>query len=191
MTKLITLAIAAAALTISASAATVTNTCSAFPIQFTGSTGSGFVSCPGFNVGGATLNAATLGLVADYTFGSGSSNDIKLTFTIGAPGGVTWALSSTAIDVLGGFSSSSTSPGIPITDAATAGVTLANFASAFNVGVASSIVAGGAGTSSAGVSITYDYTVATTVASPEPGSITLLGAGLIGLAFIGRKKLVN
>ena len=187
MTKFLTLAIATAALSLSASAATITTNCTAFPIQFTNSAGSGTVSCAGFSAGG-TLTGASLALYADYTFG-GASNDIKLQFTVGAPAGVTWASSSVAIDVTGGFSSSGSTPAVPVNDAATAGISNANFASAFNVGVASSVVSGSAGTSSAGIQITYTYTPTGT--TPEPGSITLLGAGLIGLAFVGRKKLAK
>ena len=90
MKKFLSLAFMAAALSITASAATITTNCTAFPIQFSGSTGSGTVTCAAFNNALGTLNSGTLNLFADYTFG-GASNDIKLTFTIGNPAGVTWA----------------------------------------------------------------------------------------------------
>jgi hypothetical protein len=37
--------------------------------------------------------------------------------------------------------------------------------------------------------LTYNMTSGTPVATPEPGSLLLLGSGLAGLAFTGRKKL--
>ena len=185
MKNFLPLVIATAALSMSASAATITANCSAFPIQFTGSVGNGSVSCPGFSVAGGTLTGASLALVADYTFGNiGVNNDILLTFSVGAPIGVNWASTSVDVHSTGQFNSSSTTPPIPVNDLAVTGVSNAAFASAFNVGVSSSVVSGGAGTSSAGVSITYIYNAAT----PEPGSIALLGSGLIGLALAGRKR---
>ena len=189
MKKFATLVFAIAALSANGMASTFSLNCTAFPIQFSGSVGSGTVSCPGFAgaPAGEFLSGASLSLVADYTFGTAASNDIKLTFTIGAPVGVTWASSSVAIDVLGGFNSSSTSPAIPRTVNATGGITAGNFASAFNVGIASSVVSGGAGTSSAGATIIYT----TSSLTPEPGSIALLGSGLAGLAVLGRKRLVR
>ena len=146
-TKFLLLAVGLMATSILASASTVTVNCVAFPTQFSGSVGSGSVSCAGWSTGLtgdplAILTGANLNLFADYTFGATSANDIRLTFTVAAPAGVTWAASSTFIDVFGGFSSSSTSPAVPLADAATAGVTAANFASAFNVGVAADAPAG-------------------------------------------------
>ena len=96
MKKLTTLVLATVALGVSASAATITVNCSPFPIQFAGGSGSGPISCPGFT-GGGTLTGASLTLYADYTFG-GPATDIQLTFSIGAPAGVTWNQSSVAID---------------------------------------------------------------------------------------------
>ena len=184
MKKIATLLFATAALSISASAGTITTNCTLFPTQFNSGSGSGTISCPGYTpIVGQVLQGAALSLYADYTFG-GSSNDVLVTFTIAAPAGVTWASSSVGIDVLGGFSSSSSNPAVPVSDGCNAGCTAANFASAFNVGITSSIVSGSAGTSSAGVQVTYTYGSAT----PEPGSIALMGSGLIGLAIAGRKR---
>ena len=184
MRKFATLALATAALSLTASAATITSNCTLFPIQFANGSGSGSISCPGFSAAGGILSGASLSLFADYTFGSAGANDIKVTFTVGAPASVTWASSSLAIDVTGGFNSSGSTPAVPATDAATAGATNANFASAFNIGVSSQVISGSAGTSSGGAQITYTYGFAT----PEPGSIALLGSGLIGLAIVGRKR---
>ena len=194
MTKFLTLAIATAALSLSASAATVSGNCLPFPIQFANGAGNGTVSCQGFDGTTGTVTGVTLNLYADYTFGGSGSNDVQLVFTMNTPLGVTWTVGSQAIDVTGtGVSANkATNPGVPFADSATGGITNANFASAFNVAVASHIVGGSVGTSSGGVQITYTYApTVVTGATPEPGSISLLGAGLIGLGFAGRKRFAT
>ena len=186
MKNFATLTFALAALSANAMATSVTQNCVLFPIQFAGGIGNGDVSCPGFNPGGTqSLDSVVLTLYADYTFG-GAANDVQFQFTIGNPAGVTWAQSSVTIDVTGGFRTSSSSPAVPVIDGATGGLTFANFASAFNVNVVSSVIAGTVGTSSAGAQITYSYSQLT--ATPEPASSALAGSALIGLAFAFRKR---
>ena len=184
------LAVAIVALGASATAATIQLNCATFPLTFAGGAGSGTASCGGFNSALGTLTGATLNLLADYEFGAGASNDIRMSFTIGAPAGVTWASSLVVVDVTGGFNSTTFVPPVPVSDNATGGISNANFASAFNVGVSSAVVTGGAATSSGGVQVTYTYTAAATI-SPEPGTTALLASGLIGLALLGRKRVIG
>ena len=186
MKKFATLVFATAALSASAMATTFTSNCVAFPTQFNGGVGSGSVSCAAFGgaPAGEILSGASLAFFSDFTFGSAATNTVRFTYTLGAPAGVTWATGSFIQDVTGGFSSSSSSPAAGTMVAATAGITAANFASAFNVGLASSIITGGVGTSSGGVQVTYT----TTSLTPEPGTTALLGSGLMALAYLGRKR---
>jgi hypothetical protein len=171
----------------SAFASSYTVNCTPFPLTFNGGVGSGTVSCPGFSsVGIQSLDTVSLNFFADYQFGTTGANDIKVTFAVGNPAGVGWSVTSQNIDVTGGLSSSGTNPGIPVADSAVSGVNFADFANAFNVGISSAIMAGGAATSSGAVSITYSYTPIPT-GTPEPVSMLLLGSGLVGVAVLGRK----
>ena len=177
-----------AALSSGAMATTFTSNCTPFPIQFTGSVGSGSVSCNAFAgaPAGEIFSDASLLFFSDYTFGTAAANTIRLTYALGAPAGVTWASGTLIQDVSGGFSSSSSTPPTGVGINATAGLTAANFAAPFNVGVASSVIAGGASTSSGGVQIRY--TTSPIVITPEPGTAALLGSGLMALAYFGRKR---
>jgi hypothetical protein len=164
-----------------AEANTVTANCTLFPVVFAGGTGSTSVSCPGFS-GSGTLTGASLTLQGDYQFGSDGSNDVRISFSVLEPGGVTWADSAPFGDVTGGISSGAA---LLLHDAATAGVSNAAFLSAFNVGVSSAVIAGSAATSSGAVQITYTFTPTTV---PEPITLSLFGAGLAGAAALRRRK---
>ena len=172
-----------------ATAGVITQNCIPFPGQIQNGIGSGSASCPAFNVAGAqTLDSVTLLLFADYQFGtnlSGTPNIIEVTFNLSNPSGVGWSSSSQPIDVSGFFSSSSTSPTVPTLVSAISGVSLVAFSSAFNVGVTSAVLQGGADASSYGVQVQYNYSNNT----PEPAVFTLLGSGLVCLGLIGRKRL--
>ena len=179
------LVLSLAALSVNAVAGTITTDCTLFPVTFAnGIGGPTNVSCAGFTPALGTLIGVTLNLFADYQFGSTGANDIKVSFAVGAPAGVTWDNAAPIIDVTGGISS--TAPLIPVADNATAGITNANFASAFNVGVSSAVVTGSAATSSGPVTFTYNYTSPT----PEPATLSMMGLGLLGLGVIGRKLKV-
>lgn len=165
-----------------AEASTITTDCTLHPVTFANGTGSTTVSCAGFNGSLGTLTGASLNLDGDYQFGTTGSNDIRITFAVTQPAGVTWADAAPFIDVTGGQSSGA----IPsIDDLATAGITNANFASAFDVGVSSSVITGGAATSSGAVTITYTYTPTNV---PEPITLSVFGAGLAGAAALRRRK---
>ena len=193
MKKLATFAFAAIASSSAAMATTLTVNCSPFPTQFTGSTGTSSVTCASFASQGISgvqsLDSVAVTLYADYTFGSTGSNDIRLSFNLAAPAGVTWANANPVIDVTGGFNSSGYSPSVPLLDNATSGVSLAAFANPFNITVNSSVISGGAATSSGGAQITYNYTLISSV--PEPTGMALLGSGLVAIGLLGRRRVVR
>jgi PEP-CTERM motif len=185
MKKFFLLALAALATSIVASAGTVTSNCSLFPVQFpNGNTNTPqTVSCPGLNVGAAAsgLNSVTLNYFVDYQFGSTGTNTVSVTFTPATFGGTTWTTPITTVTSTGGQSSAGIQTG---SAAASGGLTLANFASAFNVSIGSSVAPGTVATSSGAVSVTYNYKDA----APEPATISLIGISLIGLGFAARRR---
>ena len=165
-----------------AQANTQSANCTLFPVTFTnGAGGPTAVSCPAFS-GGGTLTGVKLTLSGDYQFGSDGSNDIRISFAVNNPAGVTWADAAPFGDVTGGVSSGSA---LNIADLATAGITNANFASAFDVDVSSAVITGSAATSSGAVQITYTFTPTSV---PEPITLSLFGAGLAGAAALRRRK---
>lgn len=132
--------------------------CTTFPVTFNnGNGGPTAVSCPAFTVPGGTLTAASLTYQADYQFGGTPppNNTVNVTFAPTGPGGVTWTPVSQTLMVTGGQSSGAIATGGAN---ATAGVSTANFAAAFNVNVSSAIAAGSVTTSAGAVQVTYTYT---------------------------------
>jgi hypothetical protein len=134
----------------------------------------GFAPDPGFN-----LSTVTLNYVADYEFGDSTPVDVRFFFTPTPMGGVVYTPNTATIDVTGNFSS------LPATSAsAIAGsFTNSSFLSGLTVNVMSKVVAGAVEDSAAGVTITYTETSQT----PEPASLGILGACLIGLGLVKRK----
>ena len=191
MKKTLMLAFAALATSIGASAGTLTVNCPLFPTLFGGgSTGSpATANCPGLtpaqqaSFGAVGLNSVTLNYYSDYTFGS-TPAQVTEVFTPSTFSTVTWSASSTTIVVNGNLSSSSTTPPVPVSVTAASGVSLANFGAAFNVGITSAVTAGTVGTSSAGVTVTYNYKDAT----PEPATLSLIGLSLAGLGIAVRRR---
>ena len=191
MKKTLMLAFAVLATSVGASAGILTVNCALFPTQFaSGSTGSpATATCPGLTpvqqatFGAIGLNSVTLNYYSDFTFGS-SPAQVTEVFTPSTFSGVTWSAASTTILVNGNFSSSSTTPPVPFAVNAATGVSLANFGSAFTVGITSAVTTGTVGTSSAGVTVTYNYKDAT----PEPATLSLIGLSLAGLGIAVRRR---
>jgi hypothetical protein len=204
MKKIGSLAVAVLAFSFSAMAGTVAATCTPFTFPFNGGAGAGTLSCPSFAslgvVGAIDISGATLNLFADYQAGNPTTvNKITDTFNMssgvtGLNAGISWALgTTTSMSVTGSFSSGGSVPASPNPDAASSAVfgTAASLAqwTAFSVGVSSVLNSGSVTTSSAGATITYNYDTATS--TPEPGSMALLGGGLLAVSLIGRKKLAH
>jgi len=165
-----------------ARAATVSFDCIPFPAAFfNGNGGPTPVSCPGSGLGaGNTLNAVTLNEGAAYAGISGSET-VVVTFTPAGPAAVTWNPTTATATVNSG------SVNVGTMQQATSGVTLANFTSAFNVSVSSTVTHGNVVLFSYGaVNVTYDYTSASTV--PEPSSVVLSGFGCVGLWLACRRR---
>src|SRR5271165_6887995 len=152
--------------------------CTPFPLVIVNPAGgSGSVSCPAFSVPGATLTGVTLTYRADYQFGNtGGATDIAVTFVPAGPGGVTWTPASQKLDVLNDAAMDGSSGGEPAGGSnATAGVSTAAFAAAFNVNISSAVVTGTAATSSGAVSIVYTYTPAPALTLACPASTGTVG----------------
>jgi hypothetical protein len=157
----------------------ITSNCTLFPVTFAGGVGSTNVNCPGIAAQppATILNSVTLTESSDYQFGSASgTNTVQVTFLPLGPAGVTWSPPSAIATSTGGISSGAIGSAIQV---AATGVTLANFASPFNVMVSSAVTQGQVATSSGAVSITYDVTIANSV--PETTSLILVGTGLFAL----------
>ncbi len=205
MKKVATLSFAVLAFSLSAVAGTVDGVCTPFTFPFSAGTGAGTLSCPSFaslGVGpvAVDISGVTLYLFADYQAGNPTTAD-KVTLTFNTSSGVTglnpgisWALgNTTTMTVAGGSSSGGSTPPTPNPDAAsspsfgTAG-SLVQWTS-FNIGVSSVLNSGSVTTSLAGAKVTFTYDTAQT--TPEPGSMALIGGGLLAVSLIGRKRLAR
>lgn len=186
-------------------------------ISFMGGTGTGSFACSDASLGAVTLNSVTANIFSDYQFGNcvtciagePNSNSAGLTLTDGPD---TWApahgsptlpittmnlTTGVTVFVVGNASSNTDtftntkSGGLggtaytePMVDSQTG--TLAGI---FTLPVTAFVDAGGfaSGTSTARVSVTYDYTAVVT-AAPEPMTSMLLGSGLLAFGLILRRR---
>lgn len=168
--------------------------CSGFGNAFGGGVGTATASCGAFSLpGGATLNSVEIWDEADFQFGQTGSNSVTIVFTP-ASSPDTWTASSVSCTVTGAGSSTANTCGFysgnqtaPGTTEEIANGPLSGLLGGFTVGEASSVNSGVVSTSSAGVIAEFDYTAAVGSA-PEPGSMILLGSGLVAAGLLGRKK---
>jgi hypothetical protein len=174
----------------------VYSTCTNFGGTYANGAGSLTDSCSGFSQAGTTLNSVEIWYVSDFQFGGSPTNTVNIVFT---PSNSldTWTPSSTTCtisgagtantDTCGFYSGTLTSPGTTEVSANGAGIA-ALAASGFTVNAISSVTAGSVSNSSSGVIVEYDYTT-NAGSAPEPGSMILLGSGLVAAGLLGRKKL--
>ncbi len=174
--RLLSVVLGVLLLSVAAYADTTPSAACGSPLSFTaGAGGPTPVSCPAFSVPG-TLTGVTLSYIADYQFG-GAANNIAVVFAPAGPGGVTWTLATTTLNVIGAGSSGSEPTG---SATATAGVSNAAFSAAFNVNVSSSVVTGSVLTSSGAVSIVYTFTPPPAISLSCPAS-----TGQVGIPYVG------
>ena len=194
--KYLGLAAAALVMTMGASAATITATCGSFAISGGGGTGSWV--CPTFSslTNGGTVTSAFVVYESDYSTGVGASNATQTVFTFTGTGA---AFATDTVTSTGGSNSSTPTsldglpfnvlnPGPPTVLAGFYNVLTIPVGSALTVGYTNSVTAGSvlATTGYAQLDITY-----TPSAVPEPGSMILLGGGLVAASLIGRKKFAR
>ena len=167
--------------------------CPAFPNNFTGGAGGPVTStCAAFSALPplSVVTGVEVWDEADYQFGVTGLNSISVTFTPDVTL-TTWTTPTQTCTVTGAgnslantcgfFSGNLTAPG---TTTESANGNLAALAAAgFTVASSSVGNCGQVGQSASGVIAEFDYTSAV----PEPGSMMLLGSGLVAFAFAGRK----
>lgn len=199
------LAVAALVMTVSASASQMNSFCTP-PGTFTGGAGGPITeTCGPFSgtignaVGQDTINSVEIFFVSDYQIGTGSSNSVSVTYGVPSAGSFTVAAvdpcvitgaSNSVTNTCGFYSTNINAPGTEDESSTLTGAALQSFAALpFTVGVSSAINSGAVQTSAGDVIVEYDYTVNSGV--PEPGSMMLLGSGLLAAGLIGRKKLAG
>jgi hypothetical protein len=208
------LAAAALMMTISASAGTINGTCSVSPANTnTGATnnGPGTITCSQFTA--ASLSGDTsfsIAITAFDSFSQGPASSITYTFTYaGLQADMDFLMAAppnTCVSAGGGASNSCTDA-VTGTISANSGVyqlgnsiagTDADFAGVYE-GAGTWTVGTVSGAQTAGVAVTTGFSAGASIfetltystAAPEPGSMMLLGGGLLAAGLIGRKKLAG
>jgi PEP-CTERM motif len=170
--------------------------CAPFPTAFPAGAGSATITCAAPNAPGTILSIEVWD-ESDYDFGSTSFNSVTVSFTPDATLD-TWApvtlncvvsgAGSSTSNTCGSYSGNETSPGTTTQAATPNAVGLAALNSTgWTVAVSSVVTNGSVNQSTGGVIAEVDYTTGT----PEPGSMMLLGGGLLAAGLIGRKKFIR
>jgi hypothetical protein len=168
-------------------------TCTTSPTQIANGIGTATLTCAAIDAGaGFTIGSLELLLASDYIngpIGTTSGTSVQVIYAPSAD------FSNHTELVTGGFSSSgSTTDGVTNTGggpflAQTISVGTETLAS-FTLFETSSVTSGGPVNAST-VNAYLVYTPTSSSSAPEPGSMMLLGSGLLAAGLIGRKKLVR
>jgi hypothetical protein len=193
------LAAAALMLTVSASAATVVSvTCGSF--SFAGTGGSGSWVCPTLSSldNGGTVTSEEIIYGSDYSNGLSNTMQVQTVFTFS---GSTPTNAADTLTSTGGTNSSQATSadlaafqalnlGPPPTPAGYIDIYSA-FANAITVGFNNTYVSGGSLGTTGFAQLVFTYNPAVQTSAPEPGSMMLLGSGLLAAGLIGRKKFAR
>ena len=194
MKKILMLAVATAALSTASFAATMTVSCG--QVQYdknqvlSSATPSATISCPSFAVavapatvgalpGQVVFNSVSLLYLLDNSTVIGNTYNATLAFTSGI-GNVSYTASQA------GYSYGDPGSGANISTGPTpfSNVTSGGFSVTTNTPVVNS---GNLPGSSYSFAVTYDYSVVPS-GVPEPSTVALIGAGLVGLASVARRR---
>lgn len=172
MKKFFGLSLAMIAMSVGASATTVSTTCTPSPAPMLGQSNATVVNCAGFVVPvGATINWIKADLIVDININGFGTGSTVTAYSSDAPG--------SGLDFSGIVDAATR----PVNDSKTITSGFAPFLAAFAVnqsyGGVSSTVTG----ATFNERFTLDYTQV-----PEPGTYALMGAGLIGLYFARRRS---
>jgi hypothetical protein len=195
MKKFFLMTMAMIASVVASSAATVVVDCTNVANSGNGGVGSEVVNCPAFNSLPSNTQITSVGIFVLSTFNgngtasqSGGQLQININYnpSIGAPDSATCNLDSTLVT----FSLFCGSEVAPIFTAAGSGTnTYGAFTVAvdFTKGIDAGGIYGGAATGAVAVVYTYD-TIPTNGEVPEPTTVALIGAGLVGVAAAARRR---
>jgi hypothetical protein len=142
-------------------------------------TGSAVATCPGITLGaGETLDSIDVRYSVDYTYGTLESGNIFEVMFIPAPG---FIQGPTYLDQSGGISSGLIAVQVLHNDVSAFAM---DHVDEFVISEVGYMLAGGVDAGSAKVEIQYNILSD----APEPATMTLIGASLVSLAFIRRRR---
>jgi hypothetical protein len=172
----------------------IVETCGSFTSLGGGTIGTG--------VGQDTITGVEIWFVADFEGGFANSNTVSVLW--GAPSGGNFAPPAVNPCIVSGggnsnantcgiYSTNINAPGTTETASGLTGAALQTFAgTTFTTSVSSTVTSGSVQSSIGDTIVEYDYTVnQSTGSAPEPGSMILLGSGLLAAGLIGRKKFAK
>lgn len=191
MKKLLLLAAAVGALALTATATPINCGTAVFS---GGNGGPTTLTCTGQSAPlGFQIIGITLSYQADFSQGFSATNTVQMTFTPGSSpagiGGFTPSTTDLFPTCSGGSPSLACSTGGVSTSSASASGGPQTSVASFGVNVSSLVTSGSVGASTG--TVFYDIITVSDGTIPEPMSMSLMGAGLLGLGILGRRKFAR